>query len=314
MKVYLDGKLIDADKATVSIRDAAVQHGIGLFETMQAYDGTVFRLDAHVARLIESARALGLTDRLKPDALAEAVELTVAKNDLPEARVRLTVTGGDLSLLAQAKSENPDKAPGHQPSIVITCEKPTVYPEAFFEQGVAVVLADPKANPLDPLSSHKTLNYWSRLSTLVAAARHGAGESLWFSVTNHLVGGSVSNVILVKDGQLLTPMVRGEEPDGALPSPVLPGITRAAVLELAESLDLPIVRRMLSINDVLEADEVMLTNSSWLILPVVRVEKESVGTGEPGPITKQLHAGLLSVIRSECSGDDGAAPDPTGEA
>lgn len=314
MKVYLDGKFVDADKASISIRDAAVQHGIGLFETMQAYDGRVFRLDAHIARLIESARALALTDRLKPDALAEAVELAVAKNDLPEARVRLTVTGGDLSLLAQAKSEDPGKASGHQPSIVITCEKPTVYPEAFFEQGVAVVLADPKANPLDPTASHKTMNYWMRLSTLVAAAQAGAGEALWFSVTNHLVGGSVSNVILIKDGQLLTPIARGEESDGALPSPVLPGVTRAAVLELAESMDLPIVRRMLTINDVLEADEVILTNSSWLILPVVRVEKEAIGAGEPGPITKRLHAGLLSVIRSECSGDDGAAPSSQGEA
>jgi branched-chain amino acid aminotransferase len=154
-------------------------------------------------------------------------------------------------------------------------------------------------NPFDPMAGHKTLNYWSRLRVLAEAAQRGAGEALWFSVSNHLAGGSVSNVILVKDGQLLTPLARGEEPDASLPSPILPGITRAAIIELAEAADIPVHRKMLSITDVLEADEAMLTNSSWQILPVVQVEKEKIGSGKPGPITLDLRSKLLELIEEE---------------
>jgi len=104
----------------------------------------------------------------------------------------------------------------------------------------------------------------------------------------------------VKDGQLLTPYARGEETEGALGSPVLPGITRAAALEAAEDLKLPVQRRMLTINDVLEADELMLTNTSWLVLPVVRVEKETIGDGKVGPVTRQLYERMLKMIHAEC--------------
>jgi len=304
MKVYLDGKLVDADDAKLSVFDAAVQHGVGLFETMQAYDGGVFRLRQHVDRLIGSARQLGLTDRLEADPLCDAVQHTVAKNGCADARVRLTITGGDLSLLAAARSKS---KPRHSPSVVITVAEPTQYPEGFFTDGVTVIIADPKANPFDPAAGHKTLNYWARLASLTRAASAQAGETLWFTITNHLCGGAVSNAIVIKDGQLHTPIARGEEPDGAIPSPVLPGVTRAAIIDIAERLDLPVHRRMLTINDVLEADELMLTNSSWLVLPVTHVEKKQIGGGKPGPITRQLHDALIETIRSECS------PTPAGD-
>ncbi|MBI1373880.1 MAG: hypothetical protein GC159_14245 [Phycisphaera sp.] len=305
MKVYLDGKMVDADAAKLSVFDAAVQHGVGLFETMQAYDGNVFRLRAHVDRLIHSAMQLGLTDRLKPEPLCEAVGLTLKKNGLDAARVRLTVTGGDLSLLPAAKPKK-SKSGAHSLSVLIAATTPTQYPASLFNDGVTVVIADPKANPFDPTAGHKTLNYWSRLRTLSQAAAAQASEALWFTVTNHLCGGSVSNALVVKDGQLHTPIARGEEPDGAIPSPVLPGVTRAALIEIAESLDIPVHRRMLTINDLLEADELMLTNSSWLVMPVAHVEKSVIGEGVPGPITGQLHAALIEAIRRECGSSDAA--------
>lgn len=304
MKVYLDGKLIDANRAKLSIQDAAIQHGVGLFETMRAYHGQVFRLNAHMNRLVASAGELGLTDRLEPGPLAEAVELTLARNELKESRIRLTLTGGDMNLLSGARAGGGSKGKGrarrHRPSVVIVAGLPAHYPPAVYEQGVAVVIADPKANPFEPSAGHKTVSYWTRLRSLTVAAASGAGEALWFSVSNHLCGGAVSNAILVKGGQLLTPIARGEEPDGALRSPVLPGITRAAVLEIAERLNLPVHRKMLSINDVLEADELMLTNSSFGVMPVVRVEKERVGAGVVGPVTQQLRAELSAMIESEC--------------
>jgi branched-chain amino acid aminotransferase len=293
VQVWLNGKFIDRDQANVSVFDAGFQHGIGLFETMLARNGTVFRLDAHLDRLANSARDLLLTQRLRIDPLGDAVELTLKKNNLREARIRLTLTGGNLNLLEQTGKSQVD------PTILIVAQPPTQYPDAFFEQGVMALIADGRENPLHPMAGHKTLNYWPRIRALQLAASKRAGEALWFTVSNHLASGSVSNVFLVKDGRLLTPIARGEEEHGAVPAPVLPGITRSAIIELAENLDLETTRQMLDINDLLKADEIFLTNSSWGVLPVTGVEREQIGKGEVGEITKQLRRAWLDAVEQE---------------
>ncbi len=299
MWVYLDGQWIDGREASISCHDAGVKHGVGLFETMRAWNGHVFEVDRHVDRLIHSAKELGLTDRLRRAPLAEAIQMTVRQNDLSEARVRLTVTGGNLSLLQTARSEG---NPEHRPSVFIVASPPTGYPDALFDQGVGTTIAQAKANPFDPTTSHKTLNYWSRLRALTEAAAGHGSEALWLSVTNHAVGGSVSNLVVVKDGRVLTPLVRGEEPQGAIPSPALPGVTRRVVLEAAEAKGYPVDRKLLTVEDVLDADEVMLTNSSWLVLPVVRVEKKTLGGGQPGEVTRSLREAALHRVAEDCGG------------
>ncbi|MEL6796938.1 MAG: aminotransferase class IV, partial [Planctomycetota bacterium] len=202
-------------------------------------------------------------------------------------RVRLSITGGDLNLLS-SESERV-----HDPTVLVSAQPATAYPDAMFEQGVVVAIADAKANPFEPTASHKTLNYWWRLSALRDASVKGAAEALVFQVTNHLCGGCVSNAFVVKDGSLLTPIARGEEAAGALPSPVLPGITRGAVVDAARELGIDVTARMLTIDDVLGADELFLTNSSWGVLPVVAVEASKIGGGEVGETTRALRERLI---------------------
>lgn len=294
--VWINGRTVPPGEATVSLFDAGLQHGVGLFETMLARGGRVFRPDRHVARLIRSALELGLTDRLREDPLVEAVDQALAESGLEDARLRLTVTGGDLNLLT-SRGEAP-----HDPTLAVQVQPPTVYPDTFFTEGVRTTIADARANPLDPSAGHKTLNYWMRIRMLQDAAMKRAGEALWFQVTNHLAGGSVSNAFVVKSGALLTPIARGEEDRGALPSPVLPGITRECVIECAEARGLPVHRKMLDIEDVTTADEVFLTNSSWGVLPVTGVEAETIRDGVPGPITLDLRRDWLERVRLECGG------------
>jgi len=290
MLVWLNGKFIDRDDASVSVFDAGFQHGVGLFETMLARNGAVFRIEAHLDRLANSAKELLLTQRLRIDPLADAVELTLKKNHLKDARVRLTLTGGNLNLLEQAGKSQVD------PTILIVAQPPTAYPEAFFSDGVMVMVADGRENPLHPMAGHKTLNYWPRIRALQIAASQRAGWALWLTVSNHLASGSVSNIFLVKDGRLLTPIARGEEEPGALAAPVLPGITRATVIELAENIEIETSRRMLDINDLLTADEVFLTNSSWGVLPVTGVERQQIGNGNVGDVTRQLRQAWLAQV------------------
>lgn len=290
--VFLNGEFVDGAEARVSAFDAGLTHAVGVFETMSArvVDGEaeVVRVFDHLDRLADSAKALRLSDDLRKPALAEAIKRTAEKCGLARQRIRLTVTGGDLNPVSAARTG----VSPHDPTVMIVAQAATEYPEEMFEQGVAVGLADYKANPFDPTSAHKTLNYWARLSALQSASTKGMAESLVFQVTNHLAGGCVSNAIIVKDGELLTPIVRGEEAAGGLPSPVLPGITRAEVLEIARREGLETTSRMLTIDDVLEADELMLTNSSWGVLPIVRVEASVIGGGVVGEVTKKLREKL----------------------
>lgn len=298
-EVWLNGGFVARDDARVSAFDAGFQHGVGLFETMRAglrdAEPFVFQLEEHLARLERSATALGLAGTLRTGPLGDAVLSAVARAGHDAARVRLTITGGDLNLLRAGASR-------HDPTIFIDVQPATAYPDRMFEQGVVVAIADAKANPLNPIEGHKTLNYWWRLRELQTAGAKGAAEALVFAASNHLAGGCVSNALIVKDGTLITPIARTEEQDvggkGAMPSPVLPGTTRAWALAQAVDMGLGIQRRMVTIEDVLDAEELMLTNSSWGVLPVVRVERKEIGSGAVGEVARTLRADWLRAMSS----------------
>ena len=285
--IWINGEMTTAEEARVSAFDAGIQHGVGLFETLLAREDRVIHLLQHLDRLEESVRETRLSSRMRPDGIAEAIHRTVKAADLPASRIRVTITGGDLNLLHGQGGE-------HDPTIMVVAQPATAYPDELFDRGVRVSVADARANPLDPLAGHKTLDYWSRLTELQSAAAKGASEALWFMVSNHLAGGCVSNVILVKDDEFITPIARGEEPEGGLPSPVLPGIVRAEVLGWAAAEGRVVRREMIGIETVLTADEVLLTNSSWGVLPVVGLEQEAIASGAPGPVATALRAWWLA--------------------
>jgi len=297
--VFLDGEFMNREDARVSAFDAAFQHGVGLFETLSATstpDGIVLHdLDAHLDRLQASASKLGLSDDIKTGPLGEAITETVRRARYKNTRVRLTLTGGDLNLLQTHGRSN------HRPTVLIAAQPATDYPDEMFEKGVMVTLGQARANPLDPTAGHKTLNYWWRLRELQDAATKGAGESIIFQVSNYLAGGCVSNLFVVDGGNLITPIAQGEEEElggaqtreGTLPSPVLPGVTRMRVIEHAKEMGIKTTKRMMTIDDLLDADEVFLTNSSWGVLPVVKVEAETIGEGVPGEVTKKLRDQML---------------------
>jgi len=292
---YVNGRMLGAGEARVSVEDAGFQHAVGLFETMSVHHGRAFRLGAHLQRLTASAIELGLARELDGQVLAAAVDQTIRHHQVDRARVRLTATAGNLSLLRAGASDP------LTPTIVVTAQPPTEYDPAYFERGVTVLIAPAIANPFDAMTGHKTLSYWGRLRILRQAAAARAGEAIVLNISNHLASGTVSNVFLVKEGALLTPFAHGEEVPGALHAPVLPGVTRAVVIELALAAGIDVQRKMLSVDDLLSADEVFLTNSGWQILPVTSVEKQPIAGGQVGDLTKRLRQELLDLIEQETS-------------
>ncbi|MCH2135365.1 MAG: aminotransferase class IV [Phycisphaerales bacterium] len=313
MQVWLNGEFKSDTEASIGVFDAAVQHAVGLFETMAARNGRVFRLDRHIDRLVTSAQLLALTDRLQPEPLAEAVERALEHSGLENARIRLTVTGGDLAALRGGGSGG-----ANDPTVLVVPQPPTEYPEAFFAKGVDVIMASGRVNPWSPFAGHKTVNYWERIHALQQAASVGAGEALWADPAAGVVSGSVSNIFVVRDGVLMTPPARGEQSRGEDVPPVLPGITRDAVLELAHDAGIETKHHTPSMEDLLSAEEVFLTNASWHVLPVtsllLRVRKEGsqdpddvelrqrhVADGAVGAMTADLRGSLLALIERETS-------------
>ncbi len=306
MKVWINGSFVDDCDAKISVFDAGLQHGVGLFETMIARNGRVFKADEHMERIADSAAVLRLTEKLQIEPLTEALQRTLQENKQTEARLRLTITGGDLNMLQRSGSSG-----GSDPTIIIQSQPPTEYPPAFFEDGVVVSIASGRVNPYEFGAGHKTLQYWSKLLNLQVAAMQQCGEALWLTPSAHVTGGSVSNIFAVKGGVLCTPVAHGEESEEDEPSAVLPGITRRAVMDIANDSGVGSNKTVMTIDDVLNADEVFLTNSSWGVLPVVGiraavqieggsgVQEQLIGDGGVGSVTKTLHCAYQELVQQE---------------
>ena len=271
-KIFLNDSLVNSDDVCISAHDTGLLHGVGLFETMRAYQGHVFCLDDHLDRLYDSALSLGIT--ITPDRafIVAAIGDLLAANRLSDGRIRLTLTGGSL--------HNCDEDLGPTSTLIVTAAPIHHYPEAYYRQGMTVIITSYKQNPDDPATGHKTLNYFSRLLALQDAQRKQAGEALWFTTTNRLAEGCISNVFLVHGEKLLTP---------PLDTPVLPGVARRLTLDLARKNHIDHEERPLIIKDLLNASEVFLTNTIMELMPVCRIERHSVGNEKPGPIYQKLH-------------------------
>jgi len=280
-KVFLNDRLIDIDKACIPVTDSGFLYGAGLFETMRSYNGVVFALKDHMDRLFFSAASLAVNNTYDKKYIADAIYKTLLANKLTDARLRLTLTSGPMS-----KTQEPPK-----PTLLITATKLQAYPPEYYKNGILAVLCPFRQNPAEPIYGHKTISYFSRMIALKLAHQKKAAESLWFTVDSRLAEGCISNVFLVKDSLLYTPPIK---------TPVLAGVARKTVCEIALKNSIELVEKDLSINDLLGADEIFLTNVIMQILPISRVEKHIVGNGKVGPMTKKLQKYFNEFTKYQC--------------
>lgn len=280
-KVFLNDRLVDVDKAGISVSDAGFLYGAGLFETMRSCKGVVFALDDHLDRLFFSAKVLSIEHNYSKEFITEAVDKVLKANELSDARLRLTLTAGAMS-----ESDGQRKA-----TLLITAAKFQAYPSEYYKKGVLVVICPFKQNPSEPIYGHKTVNYYSRMIGLKQAHEKKASEAIWFTVDNRLAEGCISNIFLVKDSILYTPPIK---------TPVLAGVARKSVCEIAVRNSIELVEKDLFIDDVLAADEIFLTNVIMQVLPVTGVEKHTVGDGKPGPISQKMHKLFSEFVKDKC--------------
>lgn len=280
-KVFLNDKLIDTDKACISVTDGGFLYGAGIFETMRSCNGVVFALDDHLDRLFFSAGALAITNPYDKKYITDAVYKVLGANELADARIRLTLTAGPM-----AETEQQRKS-----TLLITAVNLRPYPREYYQKGVIVVLCPFRQNPGEPTYGHKTTSYLPRMTALSLAHQKGAAEALWFTVDNRLAEGCVSNVFLVKDSVLYTPPIE---------TPVLAGVARKTVCQIALESSIKLTEKNLRIDDLLTADEIFLTNVVMQVMPVVAVEKHTVGDGKVGPMAKRLRHSFDEVVQDRC--------------
>lgn len=279
----MNKRLVSADRARVSVFDAAFQHGVGLFETVRAYDGQVFRLEDHLDRLSSSARDLGLVLDRDAKQFGKAIGRVLKANQLTDARIRLTVTGGSVRLGIHTGAQGP-------PTVLITAGPMQPYQQDYYLKGMTVLVSDYRVSPQDPVARHKTICYLPRLAALKVAQQAQVGEAIWFTTDGYVAEGCISNMFMVRGEKLQTP---------SLELPILPGITRKVVLELAGRDGIEVQEGKFSLEQLLAAEEVFLTNSIMEIMPVTNIERHVVGSGQVGPVTGKMMQGYKQLVCQE---------------
>jgi len=288
VRVLINGRLIEESEARISAFDRGFLFGDGVFESMRAVGGVVFRIDRHLARLQRSASLVAIdADDLAGDALPlrRQVEELLRVNRLRDARVRVSLTRGP------GRPGDYLHAPG-PPTILISAAPFRGLDPALRSRGVKIAVATRQGVPgrtLDP--AIKTI---SRLHMVLArreAAARGAHEAVFLDADGNLTEGTASNLFLVCGGVIRTAPV---------PSGALPGITREAILELARREAMTVSEATMPLSALTDADEAFLSNTSWEVLPVIAVDDRAIDGGRPGPVSRRLGELYARLLRDEC--------------
>jgi branched-chain amino acid aminotransferase len=273
MKIYLDGKFVDESEAKVSVFDHGLLYGDGVFEGIRLYGGNVFRLDEHLERLENSAKAILLKLPLTRAELSEATCETCRVNGLKDAYIRLVVTRGvgDLGLAPWLCSK---------PTIFIITSRISLYPKEHYDNGLAIVTVPTRRiGPGALPSTVKSLNYLNNILAKIEARQFGALEGIMLNDQGYVAECTADNIFILHKGTLITPPAS----QGALK-----GVTRGTIFDIAADLGVPIREADTTRYDIWCADECFLTGTGAEIIPVSRLDGREIGSGKPGPVTQEI--------------------------
>ena len=284
MKIYLDGKYVPSDEAKVSVFDHGLLYGDGVFEGIRVYSGRIFRLDQHLDRLFNSAKAIMLPIPRTREQLIEACCETCRQNKLKDGYIRLVVTRGVGYL-----GLNPFRC--KNPTVFIIADRIELYPEEVYRKGLKLITASTqRTNPAAMSPSIKSLNYLNNILAKIEAVNAGTFEAIMLNAQGHVAECTGDNIFIVRGGKLETPPVSA----GALV-----GITRQVVIELAAKRKIAVSEPNLTRYDLATADEVFLTGTAAEIVPVSSIDGRIIGSGRPGLLTLKLTEDFRKLTRSE---------------
>ncbi len=280
--IYINGKFVPPEEATISVFDHGLLYGDGVFEGIRAYGGRVFRLKEHVKRLFDSAQAILLCIPISQEEMGEIILETLRQNNLKDAYIRPIITRGvgDLGL-------DPNKC--SVPTIIVIAVEWGAMYGSLYEVGLTAVTVTVRRNSPDSLPPNtKSLNYLNNVMAKIEANIKGGNEAIILDAQGRISEGSGDNIFVIKDGKIFTPYTINN----------LKGITREAVMELARALGYNIFERDLGLFDLYTADEVFVTGTAAEVAPVTKVDGRVIGSGKPGSITKDLMAAFRKLTQT----------------
>ena len=283
LQVYTNGDFVPQDQAVTSIYDHGFLYGDGVFEGIRAYSGRIFRLDEHIDRLYDSAKAIMLDIPLTKDEMKQAILETLRVNGLLDAYIRPIVSRGigDLGL-------DPRKCP--MPNVFIISQPWDAMYGDLYGNGLAAVTVTIRRNAPESLSPNiKSLNYLNNILAKIEANQKGGDEAIILDVRGNISEGSGDNIFIVKNGVISTPPVMNN----------LRGITRAAAIEIAQDLGYAMQETDLGLFDLYTATEVFVTGTAAEIAPIATVDGRPVGDGSVGTITKELMQRFGELTQTE---------------
>ncbi|MDI6800966.1 MAG: branched-chain-amino-acid transaminase [Thermodesulfovibrionales bacterium] len=280
MFVYLNNKLVLASEAKVSVFDHGFLYGDGIYETMRVYDGVVFMLDEHIQRLFRSASFIGLDIPKNISDIKIAIYETLQANKLTNAYVRLTVSRGEGPI-----GLDPDFC--KEPTFVIMTNEFKSYPKSYYEDGIKLIIANVRRNLKEALNPQiKSLNFLNNILAKIEAKQADVYEAIMLNVEGFIAEGTIINIFFVKDGILCTP---------SLECGILDGITRALVIDLAVRNGIEVREGEFTKDELYNASEVFITNTTMEVMPVCRVDDKGFKVGEVSRL-------LLKKYRQEVTG------------
>jgi branched-chain amino acid aminotransferase len=283
MKIYIDGEFLPESEAKISVFDHGLLYGDGIFEGIRFYNGRIFRLDGHLDRLWDSARAICLTIPMTRQEMTDALLESVRQNELRDGYIRLVVTRGIGNL-----GLNPESC--KRPSVIIIAASITLYPEELYKRGLDVITCGTRRISPAALSPQvKSLNYLNNILAKIEAMQAGAGEGLMLNEQGFVAECTGDNIFVLKRGILSTPPISAGG---------LRGITRDVVIEIAAGFGIPFQEPELTRYDIFVADECFLTGTAAEIIPVISLDRRQIGTGAPGPVTARFITRFRELTQS----------------
>jgi branched-chain amino acid aminotransferase len=281
--IYLDGQFVTREEAKVSVYDHGLLYGDGIFEGLRVYNGRIFKLEEHIDRLYESAKAIMLTIPMTKQQMIDAHVETVRRNNLRDVYIRTLVTRGVGSLGIDPRS-------CARASVIIIVDKISLYPTEFYQKGIEVVTVATRRTAIDALSPRvKSLNYLGNVMAKIEVNRAGAFGGIMLNNEGYVTEGTADNIFVVKTGVLYTPPTHVG---------ILQGITRDTIMELATRDGYTVREQVMTRHDLYVADEIFFTGSGAEVIPVINVDGRSIGDGKPGAITWHFINAYRTLVNS----------------
>jgi len=285
--IYIDGRFYPASEAKVSVYDHGLLYGDGVFEGIRVYDGLVFKLKEHIDRMYDSAKVIKLDIPMSKEEMVKAVVEALKVNKIRDGYVRIVVTRGvgDLGL-------DPRKCP--RPTVIIIADAIQIYDTGAKEKGLTAIISSIRRDSVDATSHEaKTLNYLNSILAKIEANNAGVDEAIMLDHRGFVSEGTGDNIFIVKDGVVYTP---------PRTAGILPGITRACVIQLCKELGVRVVEKDITVVELYTADEVFVTGTAAEVMPITVINGRPIGDGRPGPITRRLMDEFRRLTRDPRNG------------